>query len=187
VNLRLAALALALTSRSTALAADSAAATELARLLVPRQYWSDGVGQLAQQVQGQMQMHPGQKLQYPPDFPETVRTEIEQAVPYDETVAIHARELQASFAEAELKGLVGFFGSPLGRKFLATSPDLQTKVGMETERRLQQTMPGIMARLAARVKQTAGAAPPGHPATGGTPATPPAAPPSKGVQPARKK
>jgi hypothetical protein len=190
VTLRLAVLAAALSLHTTAQAAESASATELSRLLVPKQAWAEGIGQIAQQVQGQMQMHPGAKLEYPPDFAKSVRAEVEGAVPYEETVGLNAKELQAAFSEAELKDVLGFFKSPVGQKWLDTAGKVQMKAGMEADKRLQQKMPEIMTRLADLVKAPAGAkAPQGHPAMSGMGGEkkPAAAPPAKKAEPAAKK
>ena len=140
--------AAAILAATTASAADSSA-TQLAHLLVPKDAWSQAIDGLGQQVQQQLQMHPGGKLEYPADFPQTVRGELEKAFPYEEMAAIHAKELGAAYSEAELGQLVGFYKSPLGQKWLKSSGNVQMKVGEATQARIQAKMPDIMTKLAA--------------------------------------
>ena len=170
--------AAAVFAAATAAAADSAA-TQLAHLLVPKDAWSQGIDGLGQQVQSQLQMHPGGKLEYPADFPKTVRGELEKAFPYEEMAAIHAKELSAAYSEAELGQLLGFYKSPIGQKWLKSSGDVQNKVGDATQARIQSKMPDVMTRLAGFAKTPAASSgaegglhmPPGT-ATPATPATP---------------
>jgi hypothetical protein len=174
----LAALALA----SPALAAETkAGADELAKVLMPRKTWDDGLNQLAQNVQGRMQMHPGKKIEYPADFPKKVRAELEAALPYDVLVGIHAKQLAASYSEAELKDLLAFYRSPTGQKSLQTMPAVSEKVAMETQQRVESKMPEIMSKLSSQAKMPAGGAPKapaghGMPAKTEKPAAKPAAP-----------
>jgi len=162
VTARPLALAAALLATTAASAADSSA-TQLARLLVPKDAWSQAIDGLGQQMQQQLQAHPGQKLEYPADFPKTVRGELEKAFPYDDMVAIHSKELGAAYSEAELGQLLGFFKSPIGLKWLRSSGDVQMKVGEATQARIQSKMPEIMSRLAALAKPPAGMPPDAKP------------------------
>lgn len=148
-TLRLAAaLAVLSLSSGAALAAEpKGPAADIARLLVPREAWQAGLAQLAQNVQGRLQSHPGSQLQYPPDFPAKVRGELEAALPYGDLVGMHAQALSASYTEPELKDLLAFYRSPLGQKWLKVSPGLAEKVAGETQQRVEKQMPGVMERL----------------------------------------
>lgn len=177
--------AAAVLAAAAASAADSSA-TQLARLLVPKDAWSQAIDGLGQQVQSQMQMHPGGKLEYPADFSKTVRGELEKAFPYDEMAAIHAKELGAAYSDAELGQLLAFYKSPIGQKWLKSSGNVQNKVGEATQARIQAKMPDIMTKLASFAKP-----PPASPgAEGGLkmpPATStPATPDPKKADPAKK-
>jgi hypothetical protein len=192
VTFRLFAAAAILLVHATASAAETAA-SEVAHLLVPREAWSQGLDGLGQQVQTNLTAHPGAKLEYPADFPKTVRTELEKAFPYEEMVGVHAKELGAAFSEPELKDLAAFFRSPSGAKFLRASGSVQDKVGAATQQKIQGKMPDLMSRLSKLAKAPAGAGspdakllqlPPGHPTTGGTASPEPAA--AKKAEPAKK-
>lgn len=134
----------------------SATATELARLLVPKESWSAGVGQISQNVQQQMQSHPGASLHYPADFPQKVRAEVEKVMPYDEFVGLHAKQLSASFAEPELKEVLAFYRTPAGQKWLRDSGKSSQAVAAETQKRFGAKMPELMSRLAGMAKPPAG-------------------------------
>jgi uncharacterized protein len=163
-------------------------AGELARVLMPKKTWEAGLGALSKNVQAQMQMHPGAKLEYPKDFDKQVRSELEAALPYDALLDLHAKELSAGYTEPELKDLLAFYKTPTGQKSLEVMPTVSQKIAMQTQQRVQSKMPEIMERLAGKVKAPAGAKtsphgamPPGHggaaPAPqAATPATPPAKP-----------
>jgi len=147
--LRLAAalIVFSLSSRAALAAEPQGTAADIARLLVPKETWSAGLAQLAQNVQGRLQSHPGSQPQFPPDFPAKVRGELEAALPYGDLVGMHAQALSASYTEAELKDLLAFYRSPLGQKWLKVSPGLSGKVSSETQQRMEKQMPAVMERL----------------------------------------
>jgi hypothetical protein len=188
--LPLATLLLASTGQA-ALAAEPAAAGELARIIVPKSTWSEGVDGLAKDVQNRMRAHPGSQLQYPDDFNAKVRSEMEQVLPYEEVIALHAKELAAAYTPAELDGLVEFYRGPLGQKTLQVNPQVFQKVGVATQQRINSKMGEVMKRLAEHVKAPAGASAGASPhgGSGGSPhgASPHGAtPPAKAAAPAKK-
>ena len=128
-------------------------AGELARVLMPKKTWDDGLSALAKDVQGKMQMHPGAKLEFPADFGKQVRAELDAALPYDALLALHAKELSAGYTEQELKDLLAFYKTPTGQKSLQTMPVVSEKVAIQTQQRVESKMPAIMEKLSAKVKQ----------------------------------
>jgi hypothetical protein len=133
-------------------APPSAAAKEVAQLLVSKENWSVAMQQLAESVQQNLQRHPGSKLEYPKDMPAKARAEVEAALPYDDLVGMHAKQLSGSYSDAELREVSTFFRSPVGKKWLETSPKLSGAVAMETQQRFSQKMPEIMKKLSAEAK-----------------------------------
>jgi hypothetical protein len=136
------------TAASPALGEQKGTAADVARLTVPRETWAQGVQTIAQDAQGRLQSHPGKKLQYPPEFEKKVRAEVEAVLPYDELIGMHAKELSARFTEAELEGLLAFYRTPAGQKYLKVMPAVSESVSKQTEQRFQQKMPEVMQRLA---------------------------------------
>ena len=128
--------------------APSATATELARMLVPKESWTAGVNQLSQNVLHQMQSHPGSSLHYPADFPEKVRGEVEKILPYDEFVAMQARQFATTFSDDEMKDVLAFYRTPTGQKWQRDNGKVSQAVATETNKRFEQKMPEVMSRLA---------------------------------------
>jgi hypothetical protein len=137
-------------------AEPSAAAKELARQLVPKPTWDTGVQQISTAVKARLEGHPGSQLKYPADLAQKIRAEVEAALPYDELIGMHARELTASYSEAELKEVSGFFKTPAGKKWLEASPRSAEKVTLETQRRFEQKMPEIMTKMSKLAKTADG-------------------------------
>jgi hypothetical protein len=133
-------------------AAPSASAQELAKLLVPKETYAIGMKQLADVVQANLQRHPGANLQYPADLPTKARSEVEAALPYDDLVGMHAKELGKAYTEQEMKELSTFVRSPIGKKWLEAQPKVSEAVALETQQRFGQKMPDIMKKLAALAK-----------------------------------
>ena len=133
---RLAVAALLVTLAAPALAADPApsakpaeskpaaaavkpGSSDSARVLMPKKTWDDGLAALAKNIQAQMTSHPGgSKLQVPADMGKQIRAELDQALPYEALLEMHAQELSAAYTEPELKDLLAFYKTPVGQKSL---------------------------------------------------------------------
>jgi hypothetical protein len=135
--------------------AVSPQATELARIMVPKEEWSRFMELIAKDTQRQMQGHPGSKLTFPADFDARVRAEVEKVLPYEDLIGMHARELSAVYTEKELTDLVAFQKSPLGQKYRTASVQEGDRVVAQTQQRFGEKMPGVMQRLAAGLQQPA--------------------------------
>jgi len=134
-----------------------ASAVEVARVLVPREAWERVIQNLANDALVRLQSHPGGNLHYPADFPAKVKAEMEGALPYDVVISMNAKELSAAFTEAELKDLLAFWQTPVGKKYLKEESVVASKVAAEAEKRVNQKMPEIMKRLA-KLAQSDGSA-----------------------------
>lgn len=137
-------------------AKPSPVALELARMLATQETWKRGMDGLTQSVVSQFRGHPGSELGMPSNFQAKARTEVEALLPYEELVNIHARQLSASYGEPELKELVAFYRSPIGQKTLKTMPEVQEKVALETQKRIEPKLPQVMQKLVKDVKPPAG-------------------------------
>ncbi|HEX9053243.1 MAG TPA: DUF2059 domain-containing protein, partial [Anaeromyxobacter sp.] len=135
--------------------AAQARATDIARLVLPKDEWSRAVDMLSQDVQARLQGHPGSQLKFPPDFGAKVHGEVAKALPYDELVAMHAKALSGAFSEAELTDLLAFYRTPLGEKSLKVLPTVTGNVAQQTQARFEQKMPEIMQRLSSGLKHPA--------------------------------
>ncbi len=133
-------------------APPSATAQDLARLLVPKEKWALGLQQLGMVVQQNLEGHPGSKLQYPSDLPTRIRAEVEAALPYNDLLGMHAKELSSSYTEPELKELSGFFRTPVGKKWLEVQPKTTQAVTVSMQQRFDQKLPDVMKKLAQLAK-----------------------------------
>jgi hypothetical protein len=133
-------------------------AGDLARILMPKKTWDQGLAALANDVQGRIQSHPGAKLEFPPDFGKQVRAELDAALPYESLLELHAKELSAGYTEPELKELLAFYKTPTGQKSLQVMPAVSEKVAVQTQQRVESKMPAIMEKLAGKVKSQNGKA-----------------------------
>jgi hypothetical protein len=158
--------------------AAQARATDIARLVLQKEDWSRAVDMLAQDVQSRLQGHPGSQLKFPPDFGTKVHGEVAKALPYDDLVAMHAKELSRAFTEPELTDLLAFYRTPLGQKSLKVLPTLAGNVSQQSQARFEQKMPEIMQRLSSGLKHPESSA-------GGKAPAKAAATPSKPAKPAK--
>jgi hypothetical protein len=140
------------TPAAAAPAPIKAGATDLARLLMPKEAWSRSMAMLAQDTQQRMQSHPGSKLTFPPDFPAKVRTEVEGTLPYDDLIKLHAQELSAAYTEPELAELLAFYRTPTGQKFLKVMPEVSARLEQATRKQVEQRMPAVMTKLSSGLK-----------------------------------
>jgi hypothetical protein len=134
---------------------------------MPRETWSEGVERLARGVQSSLESpHTGAKVQYPADFPARVRAEVEGALPYETLLGMHAKEITATFTEAEIRQLLEFQRSPVGQKARTALPAMHERVAAQVQKQVEGKMPGIMERLSKLAKMPEGGAkmPAGHPA-----------------------
>lgn len=148
-------------------AAEPAAAEQLARLLMPRATWSQGIDQLSQMIEARVRAQPGAQGELPAGLAEKTRKEVEQVLPYDELVGLHAKELAAAYSPAELDGLITFYEGPLGQKTLQKMPQVSEKVALATQQRVEAKMGDVMKRLAEEARKA--------PSAPSKDATPPAA------------
>ncbi len=156
-----------------------AAARDLARALLSKEQWDKVLdsyaSSLAEQV-SQALLSTGEQV--PDDLRGKLRTELEKALPYQQTLQAQAEALSTELTPDELKRTAQFYGSPLGRKVLEKLPEAQASVAQQLQGRLATAVPEIVNRVAP--KAMAGS-PHGGGAEGGT--TPHGAPGSSGSSP----
>ena len=135
-----------------------AAATELARALLSQQQWSKVLDSYASSLSGQVSealLSRGEKV--PDDLRGKLRSELDRALPYQQTVQAQADALAKALTPDELKRTVAFYQSPTGRKVLERLPDAQSAVAQQLQARLATAVPDIVNRVAP--KAMAGAPP----------------------------
>jgi hypothetical protein len=127
---------------------DVQVAREVARLLVTKDTWSRSVDFIAKDARARLGGHPGRKLEFPPDIDAKARAEVEQALPYEELIGMHAAELSASYTTPQLNEILTFFRTPTGKRWIEVQPAIYERVGVQAQKRMGEKMPEVMKRLA---------------------------------------
>jgi uncharacterized protein len=83
-------------------------------------------------------------------------TLFEEEMSWEKTKGDLADVYATTFSDDEMRGLIGFYRSPIGRTFVAKEPELQEKVAKITQARAQAAMPRIQRLLMERFPGAAG-------------------------------
>ena len=178
-----AAVVVALAASASSTRPPPAAATELARALLTQEQWSRVLDSYATSLAGQVSealLAKGEKV--PDDLRPKMRSELERALPYQQTVQAQADALAKELTPDELKKTAAFYASPLGRKVLERLPEAQSTVAQELQGRLATAVPDIVKRLAPNA-MAAKPPPAGGGATGAAPDGATQSPPVQGRRP----
>jgi len=123
--------------------AELKAATELVRLVTPKEAYDD---MMVQMTNGMMQSLVAQGQKVPPDAQVKIQKAVGEVLPYDEMIAWSAEVYAARFTAAELKDLIKFYKTPLGQKLAKALPDIMGEVGKKMATILPERMPGALKR-----------------------------------------
>jgi uncharacterized protein len=169
-----------------ALAADPATGArtaplplQVARALFPRESWQRFMKETSEDVARQIAELGKGQYELAPEFADRLRGEYEQMAPYDEAVDYQAGLLGAHYSRAELRQLLAFYRTPVGKRSIQFIPDLLRDAGEQLQAKVQEKLPDALGRLKPLVHQLSAAAPQEEAAPGaapGTPATDEAAP-----------
>jgi len=69
---------------------------------------------------------------------------LNEALPYEEMVAFNAEVYARHFSTAELKQLIAFYKTPVGRKLALKLPDISGEAGKKTAEIITQKLPAVM-------------------------------------------
>lgn len=129
---------------------------QLARAVFPRENWhrflSDASAQLTKQIadsgKGQIELAP--------QFADRLREQYEQLAPYEEMLTYQARLLGSQYSKAELRRLLAFYRTPLGRKSVPFLHDLMASSMQRAAMDVQNGLPGALAQLRPFVRRVPG-------------------------------
>jgi len=133
-----------------ALATGAAAplAVELSRLVLPQESWDkmmrDSSEQLRQYVEASVRRSGGT---IPPEFTARFSEAFKQVYSYQEIMDIQAGLLVKHYTEGELREMLAFYRTPLGKKAIRIMPEVMADVNGQIMALLQQRMPAVMERL----------------------------------------
>ncbi len=126
-------------------------AVELSRLALPEENWKKMQQTGAQQVAQYLQTMIAQSGEaVPPGLPARVTEEYVRAMPtYQEMLDLQAGLLVKHYTEAELRQLLAFYRTPLGRKAIRIMPEVAADASGQLMAMMQQRMPAVLERLKA--------------------------------------
>ncbi len=123
-------------------------AVELSRLTMPEDNWNkmmrDTSEQTRQYVEASIRQAGGT---LPPEFAARFAEEFGRIYTYQEIMDIQAGLLVKHYTDAELRELLAFYRTPLGRKAIRIMPEVMADVNGQVMAMLQQRMPAMLERL----------------------------------------
>jgi hypothetical protein len=153
-----------------------AVAIELSRFVLSEETWNrmeQGIGEQTQQHIAQNLAQRG--MQVPPDFGPRFTEEFRRLISYREILELQAALLAKHYTVPELRQLLAFYKTPLGRKVIRVMPEVMQDVNGRMLLLVQERMPAMIERLRPTLERSTPATPPSQPPA---PPSPPAAPPS---------
>lgn len=134
--------------RPNAADAPGPLAVELSRLVMPRESWDRTrratTEQLRQYFEATIQQA-GATI--PPEFPDRFAEEFGRIYSYEEMLDIQAGLLAKHYTVSELRELLAFYRTPLGKKAIHVMPEVVADSNGQVMALLQQRMPALMERL----------------------------------------
>jgi hypothetical protein len=147
-------------------------AFEVARALLPQERWNTLLDGYASSLATGVSRSLGQKGKAVPDgLQARLRTELGQALPYQQTIDAQARALAKGLSRDDLAKAAAFYASPAGKKILDRLPAAQEEVSDGLQARLSEAVPRIVQRVAPEALAPGAGGemggPDGHPSTQG--------------------
>jgi uncharacterized protein len=119
-------------------AEEKTLALELVKLVTPREVYRDMLKQMTDNMMQAMQARGGAPT---PDKTDKLVAALEDAMPYDELVQWTAEIYSARFSSAELKELLKFYKTPLGKKLAKSLPEIMGETGKKVGSVIPQRLP----------------------------------------------
>ena len=162
---------------STATQPVPPAAKDLSRLLVSQQRWDQLLDRYAAALSGQVSKALSSKGEpVPADLQNSMRKQLGDRLPYQQTVDTQAQALARQFTPDELRKIADFYATPAGKKLLDRLPEAQSEVGQQLESELAIAVPEIVKSIAPKALPSPGETGTGSgesPGQGRSPSTPP--------------
>lgn len=134
---------LGVTGRAAA-QADPKVTMELVKMVTPEDTYKAMIGQMTTQMLGSMQQAGGK---VPPDAESKMGKAVMEALPYNDlaqwTVEIYA----ARFTTDEIKALITFYKTPVGKKAAKMLPEISGEVGKKLGPIMMQRLPAAMKKV----------------------------------------
>jgi len=138
---------------------------QVARAIFPRENWSRFLAQASNELTQQIAETGKGRIELAPSFADRLREQYEEMLPYEDMLGYQARLLGSQYSKAELRRLLKFYRTPLGRKSVPFVHDLMASSMQRAALKVQDKLPGMLAQLRPlvhRVPGTEGEAQPGQ-------------------------
>ncbi len=120
---------------------------QLARVVFPRQKWQNFLAEASAELTKQIAENGKGQIELAPGFADRLREQYEILAPYDEMLHYQARLLGSQYSKPELRRLLTFYRTPLGRKSVPFLHDLMSSSLQRVALQVQNGLPGALAEL----------------------------------------
>ena len=134
---------LGVTGRAAA-QADPKVTMELVKLVTPEDTYKAMIGQMTTQMLGSMQQAGGK---VPPDVESKMGKVVMEALPYSDLTAWTVEIYAARFTTDEIKALIAFYQTPVGKKAAKMLPEISGEIGKKLGPVMMQRLPAAMKKV----------------------------------------
>jgi hypothetical protein len=135
---------------------------QVARAIFPRENWRRFLTQASAELTRQIAETGKGHIELAPSFADRLREQYEEMVPYEEMLGYQARLLDSQYSKAELRQLLVFYRTPLGRRSVPFLHDLMASSMQRAELKVQNELSGVLAQLRPLVRRLPPASEPGE-------------------------
>ena len=120
---------------------------QVARAVFPRERWQKLVRENSEALAESIAEHGRGHLRLSPGFTDHLREQYEAMLPYEEMVSDQASELGSHYSPIELRRMLRFYSSPVGKKTVLTLPTLMTISMAQAQDRVRARLPEALEHL----------------------------------------
>jgi hypothetical protein len=122
-------------------AASEATALKLSRLVVSKETYRE---MLKQMLGGMVNGLKAQGQTFTPDKQKKLEAVLNEALPYDDILALNAKIYGARFSDKELEDVIAFYETPTGAKLIKELPGITGEAMQKVSEILPQRLPVLM-------------------------------------------
>lgn len=124
--------------------ADPKVTMELVQLVTPQENYQSMISQMTKQMLASMQ---GAGGKIPPEAEGKMARAVTEALPYNDLAAWTVEIYSARFTTEEIKQLIAFYKTPVGKKAAKLLPEISGEVGKKLGPVLMQRLPAAMKKV----------------------------------------
>jgi hypothetical protein len=119
----------------------------VARAVFPRERWQKLMRDSSEELTKQISEQGKGRIRLAPQFAERLRQEYEQMIPYEEMVGYQAEILGSHYNRLELRHMLAFYTSPVGKKAVRIIPALMGDSLVRAQAKVHERLPAALERL----------------------------------------